>query len=226
MEQLRARAALDRGQVNRWRSALSYCGTALWLVPTIAWGHSGEFILAKCSTGADGRVSVVLTVDCGQHPVLKDRSAAQAAMRQALQVETDRGPVSLDALAEAAPSFSAIPDPDLPLSADPVGGGLPHVLALLAYSWRPGGPEVSFSVPSGFPHDVLFWLGDGARPATGPVPWRILMAGDLTPGIPVPVIGKHPRPSPMAGGALAAGTGSVLWAGFWWRRYRRQVRES
>lgn len=219
MEQLRAGAALDRETVKRW-PAILFCGAAMGILQAAAWGHSGEFILAKCSTGTDGRVTLVLTVDCGQHPVLHDRSAAQAAMRQALRVETSRGPVALDSLAQAEPGFSTTPDPDLPLSGDPGGAEFPHVLALMGYSWEPEERDVSFSVPAGFPHDVLFWLGGGARPSAGPVPWRILMAGDLTPGIPVPVPQVPPDAGAVARGALAGALGAAVTALVWWQRQR------
>jgi hypothetical protein len=202
---------------------LAAVGTALLLSMGAARGHGGEFILAKCRTDAAGRVSLVLTVDCGQHPVLKDRVAAEVAMREVLRVETPAGPVSLDSLAAAVPEFSATPDPDLPLPPDPVADALPHTLALLRYDWLPGGPELRFSVPAGNPHDVLFWLAGEARPAEGPVPWRILIAGDTSP--PVPILSAPPGRSRVFRLGLAGAMG-LLVGGLVWHRRARLVRAS
>lgn len=219
MEHLRARAALG-GQVKK---ALLAAGLALWLWMGQAFGHGGEFILAKCHTDAAGRVSLVLTVDCGQHPVLKDRAAAEAAMRDVLRVETPGGPVPLDTLAEAVPEFSAAPDPDLPLPPEPAADTLPHALALLRYEWRPGVAELRFSVPAGNPHDVLFWLAGAARPAEGPVPWRILIAGDISPPVAVPAAPTE-RGLWLYRAGLAGGMGLLL-GGIVWHRRARLLRE-
>lgn len=208
MEQLRARPALDRLPVNG--RCVLVALPALWLTPVMAWGHAGAFILAKCSTDSAGTVSLELTVDCLQHPALTEKSEALAALRGVLTLHSPSGPVALGTLATALPETSSTPDPDIPVSIDPPEAGRSHELVKLRYSWQPGVPEIRFSVPVGNPHDVLFWLAGKARPATGPVPWQILIAGDTSPPVPVPVPQPSPHLSTAARWALAISIGLLL----------------
>lgn len=217
MEQLRPRPALDRhGQVK----------PAVWvllgwlLAAGPAWGHAGTFILAKGIPDDSGTFTLELTVDYGQHPLLTDRQAAVGALQEILRVETAAGPVPLPALANGVLTDSATPDPELPLPKEPEDAERPHRLVVMRYVWQPDTPEVRFSVPRGNPYDVLFWLsGPGQTSGKAPT-WRILIAGDQTPPIPVP------RPAPAAAGrfALAGLLLSGVVAGLWWRRKRLGLR--
>ena len=214
MEYLRSCPAVD-GQV-KWRTAAALL--VIWLAPAIARGHAGAFILAKCTTRATGEVALELTVDCGQHPTLTDRAAAVAAMRQVLVVHFPSGPVALDILSAAEAEFSTVPDPDIPFSPDPLEASSSHDLARLRYVWHPGVPEIRFAVPSGNPYDVLFWLAGAARPRAAPVPWKILIAGDLSPPIPVPLPPPVARLGTGARWVLAAALGLLLAGAVVWRR--------
>ena len=200
----------------KWRTTAALL--VIGLAPAMAQGHAGAFILAKCRTGATGEVCLELTVDCGQHPTLTDREAAVGAMRQVLALQSTSGPVALDTRWAAEPEFSTVPDPDIPFPPDPLEAGRTHALATLRYSWRPGVPEIRFSVPVGNPHDVLFWLAGAARPAPGPAPWRILIAGDISPPVPVPLPLPAVRLGTGSRWALAAGLGLLLAAAVRWRR--------
>ena len=217
MEQLRAYFALDRGQVSRRRVAATF--SRLWLLtPAMAWGHAGDFILAKCRTDTIGTVTLELSVDCLQHPTLTNQPEALAALRGVLALHSPAGLVALDSLAPARSETTATPDPDIPLSSDPGDAKRPHALVKLSYSWQPGVPEIRFAVPVGNAHDVLFWLAGGARPAPGPVQWRILIAGDVSPPVQVPVPSGILRLETGVRIVLAAAVGIAL-AGFvWWRR--------
>ena len=188
--------------------------------PAAAWGHGEAFVLARCGTDASGQLSLRLTVDYGRHPVLTDKSAAVAAMRQVLRLETPAGPVALDSLASGAVTEESTPDPGLPLPPDPMEAGQVHRLVVLDYVWQPGGDSVRFSVPDGNPHDVLFWLEGKSHPPQEPVPWSILIAGDVTPPVPVPVAIPPPRPGIVARSLLAGGVALALGILVWWRRSR------
>ena len=153
--------------------------------PVPTWGHAGAFILAKCAPDPSGMVTLELTVDFSQHPLLKDRGTALAALRNVLQLESLAGPAALDTLGGGKVTDPSLPDSNLPFPSDPGDKNRPHQLVGLAYTWQPPGGEIKFSVPATNPHDVLFWLTGNASPPGDPVPWRVLIAGDQTPPIPI-----------------------------------------
>lgn len=213
MEYFRPRPALDR-QVKSAPAVL----LALLLPIAAAQGHAGSWVLAKCVTGASGNLTLVLTVDYSQHPLLTTRPLAEEALRQVLQWETPAGPVALESVADGALTWETVPDPDLPVPAEPGDETRAHSLAVMRYSWDPGVPEVRFSVPGGNPHDVLFWLAGEARAKGQPALWRLLIAGDLTPPIPIP---PAPRVGLAARGILAAAITLGLVGLVVWRRFRQ-----
>lgn len=156
--------------------------------PPRADAHAGAFILAKCRTGPENQVILTLSVDCGQHPVLTSPDLAREAMRHVLQLEpaAPGDPVRpLSALAVEKQITGSTPDPEIPLPPEPGDETRVHQLEMLEYSWRTDQADLNFSIPDKNPHDVLFWLSGDARPADGPVPWRILIAGDRTPPVPM-----------------------------------------
>jgi len=199
MEQLRPDPPLD-GQVSPALS-LGRCTRLLqgwkflWLAGIFlsargtAWAHASDLILAKCSAPSPGLIELVLSVDYGQHPVLTDSSGAFAALREALLVESPAGTwVALDTLATGVPSLASVPDPELPVSQETPAADHPCQWAVLRYAWAAAGAPLRFSVKQSNRWDVLFWLGAGVRPPVGPVPWQILIAGDRTPAIPLPLL--------------------------------------
>ena len=181
MEQLRPCPPLGRS-VKRSAVGLFFC---LWGWPVALWAHASAFVLAKCSPAESGEVSLELTVDYRQHPILTGQEAAVSALREVLQVETPQGPVPLETIVSGTVRFETAMDPDLPLPREAGEAETSHALAVVRYQWNPEAREVKFSVPRGNPHDVLFWLSDQARAPGEPVPWRILIAGDTTPPIPL-----------------------------------------
>ena len=195
----------------------------LWWNPATAWSHAGTFILAKCSTDPAGAVSLELTVDCAQHPTLTDRAAAITALRGALMVVSSEGPLAVDSLAMGVAENSTVPDSEIPVSEVAKEEGRSHDFVRMRYSWHPGVPEIRFTVPTGNPHDILFWLSGAARPATGPVPWRILIAGDVSPPVPVPQLLPPQKSTQPMRWAMAALIGLLVAAAVRWRQVREQA---
>lgn len=151
-----------------------------------------------------------LTVDYRQHPILTGQEAAVAALREVLQVDTPQGPVPLETVVPGTVCFETTMDPDLPLPRDAGEGETSHALAVVRYQWTPEARELKFSVPRGNPHDVLFWLGGTARVPGEPVPWRVLIAGDTTPPIPLALPEVVERSLAVRWGAALAGIGLPL----------------
>ncbi len=193
---------------------------SLALPPTLAQGHAGAFILAKCRTGNAGTVTIELTVDCGQHPTLTTRQDALEAMRQVLEVDDPPSRIPLHSLAQPVVDAPSSPDPDLPITLDPAELNRGHELVRMRYTWQVGTREVRFAVPTGNPHDVLFWWADAARPAGAPVPWNILIGGDLTPTITLLETHEKPKPGITARLTLAGGLALGVIGALWWRRHR------
>lgn len=208
MEQLRPRPPLGRS-VKGTAAGLFFC---LWGWPAPLWAHASAFVLAKCSPVESGEVLLELTVDYRQHPILTGQEAAVAALREVLQVETAQGPVPLETVAPGTVRFETTMDPDLPLPQDPGEADTSHALAVIRYQWTPGAGELKFSVPRGNPHDVLFWLSGTARIPGETVPWRILIAGDTTPPIPLALRRTGGRSLAVRWGVAFAGVGLPLLA--------------
>jgi hypothetical protein len=177
--------------------------------PALCRAHVGAFILAKCTTQSSGMLALELTVDYNQHPVLKDRGAALAALRQVIQLASPSGPAALDTVVPGQISDPSVPDADLPFTYDPGEKDRPHQLVRLSYSWEPPGEELRFSVPAANPYDVLFWLAGDALPADEPVPWRILIAGDQTPPISIRKPQAQPVQMPPLWGRTIMGIGII-----------------
>ena len=208
MEQLRSRSPLGRS-VKRAAAGLFFC---LWGWPVALWAHASAFVLAKCSPAESGAVLLELTVDYRQHPILSGQEPAVAALREVLQVETPQGPVPLETVASGAVRFETTMDPDLPLPREAGEAETSHALAVIRYQWTPEAGELKFSVPRGNPHDVLFWLGGAARVPGEPVPWRVLIAGDTTPPIPLALPAAVERSLAVRWGVALAGIGLPLLA--------------
>lgn len=188
MEFLRPGAAVDPPV-----KALFFWGAFLWiLLVSVASGHGGAYVQARCSQQPDERILLQVTVDYGLHPYLRDPEAARQAVQEALLLITKEGPVSLGEVTTASLSFEGTPAADLPLPPDPLEEGKPHRLAVARYSWKPAEGPLQFQVPAIFAHDVLFWMeagfgSDGGHShAPGPVQWQILLPGEKTPVLPAP----------------------------------------
>lgn len=208
MEQLRPRSPLGRS-VRGAAAGLFFC---LWGWPAALWAHASAFVLAKCSPAESGEVLLELTVDYRQHPILTGQEAAVAALREVLQVDTPQGPVPLETVVSGTVRFETTMDPDLPLPRDTGEAETSHALAVIRYQWTPNAAELKFSVPRGNPHDVLFWLGGTARVPGEPVPWRVLIAGDTTPPIPLALPRAVGRSLAVRWGVALAGMGLPLLA--------------
>ncbi len=208
MEQLRPRSPLGRS-VKGVAAGLFFC---LWGWPAALWAHASAFVLAKCSPAESGAVLLELTVDYRQHPILTGQEAAVAALRDVLQVATPQGPVPLETVASGAVRFETTMDPDLPLPRDAGEAETSHALAVIRYQWTPVAGELKFSVPRGNPHDVLFWLGGVGRIPGEPTSWRILIAGDTTPPIPLALPAAEGRNLAVRWGVALAGMGLPLLA--------------
>ncbi len=235
MEHLRSRAALEPAGLSRCSSPAGKAGAShrppplrlpprLWiacalalLVPETARAHGMEFLLARLDIAAD-RVSIELTADCEANLMIPDEAAARAAMRRLFLVRTrDATETGWQQLAPLRFERRDQLDPQAPLPPDPTWAGRPHQLLTAVWDWSPpAGAAFQLALPRGEPLDALLWrAGDDAAQ---PVKWRMLIAGEETEWLTLPVKKSADWSLlPWALGFLAAAAGAEF------KRRKRQT---
>jgi hypothetical protein len=102
-------------------------GGALWL-PLFASAHNGEWLLAKCTVGADNRVTVRITADAEANPRIKTQEDLVRETKGLLLVHD--GKTTTDFLLQASRVDLGVDDrldPDAPLGHTPEELSLIHI---------------------------------------------------------------------------------------------------
>ena len=147
--------------------------------------HSSEFIGAKLQTGPGRLLTVEVTADFGENPMITSFEEARSAILKNLEVEAHSGFVPMPQLAPMDLAEQTQPDRTSPLPTDP--SDKPHKLLRGTWSWEPP-PDIQtvrFRVPSDVVHSTIFWLHDESIPKTQRK-WSMLLGGDTTPAISLP----------------------------------------
>lgn len=187
------------------------------LAPLCVFGHAIEFLTARLTLLPGAQVRLEVTADHAFNPLIPDQGAALEALKSPVEVQVGGAWRSLDEMAgpviENHTDWQRCAPPNLP----PPPPESVHALVTASWEWRHPEAELVFRVPKGRMHDVFLWQpvsGEGSNQ------WMLLLAGDVTKGIPV-------LPGALGGhwvvlGAVAAGGGllfRVVWA---FRRRRRK----
>lgn len=90
------------------------------------------------------------------------------------------------------------PDAESPMPRAPVDPSLKHELLRATWQWQPTSPGLRFVVPAESNQTTLFWMHEPEREK---VRWMMLLGGDVTPWIAVPVAA-----------AITHGWAALLWA--------------
>ena len=174
------------------------------LAPLCAFGHAIEFLTAKLTLLPEAGVRLEVTADHAFNPLIPDEGAALEALRSPLEVLVGGNWSALDRLGrpmiENHTDWGRCAPPNLP----PPPPEAVHALVTASWEWRHPEPELVFRVPKGRMQDVFLWQPVRGQPEEGSQ-WMLLLAGDVTKGIPVhrtPVIGTW--------GALAGGAALLL----------------
>lgn len=155
------------------------------LAPLSAFGHGGEFLLARLSVLPNREVRLEITADYGENPMISCAEEAQALIPDILQLQ---GKGKSQALRELAPGKfekHAKLDPTAPLPVLPGEADKVHELITGTWQWKATGDSLRFEVPKGNPHNVLLWVTDGQTSMEKPR-WNMLIAGDVSPVIALP----------------------------------------
>lgn len=189
------------------------------MAPLCAFGHAIEFLTAKLTLLPGAEVRLEVTADHAFNPLIPDQAAAMEALTSPVEVQTGGVWHSLGEM--GAPQVVSHADweryapPNLP----PPPPEAVHALVTASWQWRHPEHEVMFRVPKGRMHDVFLWQPGNGK-GEGSCQWMLLLAGDVTKGIPV-------RPISAMG----------LWGVFWvvvvgisilggWTLRRRRLRAS
>jgi hypothetical protein len=158
----------------------------LWCIaPSRAEAHGAEYLGAKLRVLPDGGITLEVTADYGENPMLSSREEALIAVKDLLEIELEDGFVPWSKLAELKWEDRSQPDRSSPLPTDAVEK--PHQLVTAIWAWQPppGMKKVRFHVPKGVVQDTIFWLAEPGVDRTKQR-WCMLLGGDSTPEIPLP----------------------------------------
>lgn len=202
MEPVGPRPALEPQKVMGLGRSIRILATGgAVLAPLCAFGHAIEFLTAKLTLLPDAVVRLEVTADHAFNPLIPDQTAALEALKSPVEVQVGAGWCVLDELSpplvEHHTDWPRCAPPNLP----PPPPEAVHALVTCCWEWRHQQSEVVFRVPKGRMHDVFLW-----RPADGneegSSQWMVLLAGDVTKGIPV-------VPAEGRGGWVALAVGTV-----------------
>ncbi|MBL9115487.1 MAG: hypothetical protein JNJ83_10820 [Verrucomicrobiaceae bacterium] len=170
--------------------------------------HSSEFIGAKLTTGPGRQLTVEITADYGENPMITSLNEARTSILANLEVQTEAGFVPLDMLAPIELAKHTQPDRSSPLPTDPSDKA--HQLLRGTWKWQPphGQKAVRFRVPEDVVHSTIFWLNDESLPQDKRK-WSMLLGGDSTPEIPLPAEGR--MQIPLVIGVIFVALATFLW---------------
>ena len=160
------------------------------LNPTLGLGHGAEFLLAKLAFDQDARVTLEMTADYGDNPMIGSEDEARTALAGLLQVEVGGAWKPLGELAALRMEQRSQLDLTSPMPYAADENKTPHQLLVATWQWLPTSESLRFQVPKGCKYDVLFWkASEPGKQETQP--WKLLIAEDTTPVIEVPQRGSN-----------------------------------
>ena len=179
MESVRSRAPLGR-QVIRGLRTVCLLGGAL-LLPLFASAHNGEWLLAKCTIGADNSVTVRITADADANPRIKTEEDLVRETKGLLLVHD--GKTTTDFLTLANRIDRGVDDrldPAAPLGHTPEELAKAYTLLKLTAQASLTPRKFTLRLPENSPHTVILWLVDERLEQQEPR-WVMLIGGDESP---------------------------------------------
>jgi hypothetical protein len=159
-------------------------GGALWL-PLFASAHNGEWLLAKCTVGADNRVTVRITADAEANPRIKTQEDLVRETKGLLLMHDGKANTDFLTLAnEVELGVDDHLDPAAPLGHTPEELAKSYTLLKLTARANVTPRKFTFRLPEKSPHTVILWLVDERLENQEPR-WVMLIGGDESPLIEV-----------------------------------------
>jgi len=157
-------------------------GGALWL-PLFASAHNGEWLLAKCTIGADNSVTVRITADADANPRIKTEEDLVRETKGLLLVHDGKTTVDFLTLANRVDrGVDDRLDPAAPLGHTPEELTKAYTLLKLTAQASLTPRKFTLRLPENSPHTVILWLVDERLEQQEPR-WVMLIGGDESPMI-------------------------------------------
>jgi hypothetical protein len=151
------------------------------LLPLFASAHNGEWLLAKCTIGADNSVTVRITADADANPRIKTEEDLGRETKGLLLVHD--GKTTTDFLTLANRIDRGVDDrldPAAPLGHTPEELAKAYTLLKLTAQASLTPRKFTLRLPENSPHTVILWLVDERLEQQEPR-WVMLIGGDESP---------------------------------------------
>ncbi len=151
------------------------------LLPLFASAHNGEWLLAKCTIGADKSVTVRITADADANPRIKTEEDLVRETKGLLLVHD--GKTTTDFLTLANRIDRGVDDrldPAAPLGHTPEELAKAYTLLKLTAQASLTPRKFTLRLPENSPHTVILWLVDERLEQQEPR-WVMLIGGDESP---------------------------------------------
>lgn len=151
------------------------------LLPLFASAHNGEWLLAKCTIGADNNVTVRITADAEANPRIKTQEDLVRETKGLLLLHD--GQTTTDFLRQASQVDLGVDDrldPAAPLGHTPEELAKSYTLLRLTARASVTPRKFTLRLPENSPHTVILWLVDERLEQPEPR-WVMLIGGDESP---------------------------------------------
>ena len=151
------------------------------LLPLFASAHNGEWLLAKCTIGADNNVTVRITADAEANPRIKTEADLVRETKGLLLLHD--GKATTDFLLQASRVDLGVDDrldPAAPLGHTPEELAKSYTLLRLTARASVTPRKFTLRLPENSPHTVILWLVDERLEQQEPR-WVMLIGGDESP---------------------------------------------
>ena len=151
------------------------------LLPLFASAHNGEWLLAKCTIGADNNVTVRITADAEANPRIKTQEDLVRETKGLLLIHD--GQTTTDFLRQASQVDLGVDDrldPAAPLGHTPEELAKSYTLLRLTARASVTPRKFTLRLPENSPHTVILWLVDERLEQPEPR-WVMLIGGDESP---------------------------------------------
>ena len=151
------------------------------LLPLFASAHNGEWLLAKCTIGADNNVTVRITADAEANPRIKTQEDLVRETKGLLLLHD--GKTTIDFLRQASHVDLGVDDrldPAAPLGHTPEELAKSYTLLRLTARASVTPRKFTLRLPENSPHTVILWLVDERLEQQEPR-WVMLIGGDESP---------------------------------------------